>query len=58
MDRDICVNQVYRDIRSDKQFRLLWTSPGNSENYIYWLDGKTSVPQKVLYSELTADVCQ
>ena len=51
MDRDICVNQVYRDIRSDKQFRLLWTSPGNSENYIYWLDGKTSVPQKVLYSD-------
>ena len=54
MDRNICVNQVYRDIRSDKQFRLLWTSPGNGENYIYWLDGKTSVPQKIPYSELTA----
>ena len=54
MDRNICINQVYRDIRSDKQFRLLWTSPGNGENYIYWLDGKTSVPQKILYGELTA----
>ena len=52
MDQNVCVNQVYRDIRTDKQFRLLWISREKSPSYIYWLDGKTTVPKKILLDEL------
>ena len=52
MDRDICVNQVYRDSRSDQQFRLLWVDPSVNSSYIYWLDGKPSVPKKMRLEEL------
>lgn len=58
MDRNICVNQVYRDIRTDKQFRLLWMAPGQSPSYIYWLDGKTKVPKQVQLDELASGVRQ
>lgn len=52
MDRNICVNQVYRDVRTDQQFRLLWTAPGQEPSYIYWLDGKNSVPKKIRLDDL------
>ena len=52
MDSNVCVNQVFRDIRSDRQFRLLWLNPAFSGTYIYWLDGKTSVPEMMPLEEL------
>lgn len=52
MDRNICVNQVYRDIRSDHQFRLLWLDPVSAGTYIYWMDGKPTVPKKLSMTEL------
>ncbi len=58
MDQNICVNQVYRDIRTDQQFRLLWKAPGQSPSYIYWLDGKTTVPEKILIDELASGIRQ
>ena len=58
MGRNICINQVYRDVRTDQQFRLLWTSPGKTPSYIYWLDGKSSVPQKILLDELDTGIQQ
>ena len=54
MDGSICVNQVFRDTRSDRQFRLLWLDPVSSGTYIYWLDGKTSVPVMMPLAELEA----
>lgn len=58
MDRSICVNQVYRDIRADRQFRLLWTAPGKAPSYIFWLDGKTTIPEKTSLDELDAGIRQ
>ena len=58
MDRNICVNQVYRDVRTDKQFRLLWKAPRQAPSYIYWLDGKTKVPKQVQLDELASGVRQ
>ena len=58
MDKSICVNQVYRDIRTDQQFRLLWLAPEQTPSYIYWLDGKTSVPKKMFADELEAGIRQ
>ena len=52
MDRSICVNQVYRDNRSDQQFRLLWADSTTASTYIYWLDGKNSIPKKMPLGEL------
>ncbi len=52
MDGNVCVNQVFRDARSDKQFRLLWLDPASGGTYIYWLDGKTSVPVMMPLEEL------
>lgn len=56
MDRNICVNQVYRDIRTDKLFRLLWMAPEQAPSYIYWLDGKKTVPGKILLDELDSGI--
>lgn len=56
MDQRLCVNQVYRDIRTDQQFRLLWESP--EQSYIYWLNGKSSVPQGIQTSELDTGLFQ
>lgn len=58
MDQSLCVNQVYRDIRSDKQLRVLWLAPAPEASYIYWLDGKSTVPQRVQQSELESGVQQ
>lgn len=58
MDRDICVNQVYRDSRSDQQFRLLWVDPSARSSYIYWLDGKASVPKRMSLGELENGIQQ
>jgi len=58
MDRNYCVNQVYRDIRSDRQFRLLWVDPSTAGSYIYWLDGKPSVPKMLGLQELELGVQQ
>ena len=58
MDRNICVNQVYRDVRTDKTFRLLWKAPGEAPSYIYWLDGRTTVPRKIHLDELDSGIQQ
>ena len=58
MDRNYCVNQVYRDIRSDRKFRLLWVDPSTAGSYIYWLDGKSSVPKMLGLQELELGVKQ
>ena len=58
MDQNICVNQVYRDIRTGQQFRLLWMAPGDAPSYIYWLDGKKTVPKKILLDELDSGIRQ
>lgn len=58
MDRDICVNQVYRDVRTDRQFRLLWKAPGDEPSYIFWLDGKKSVPREIRLDELDSGIQQ
>lgn len=47
MDTNICVNKVFTDTRSDKQFRLLWIDPQGSESYVFWLHEKTGVPSSV-----------
>ena len=47
MDSNICVNQVYTDTRSDKQFRMLWVSPQKENSYIYWLNQKSGMPREV-----------
>ncbi len=52
MDQNICVNQVYRDIRSDQQFRILWLDSAAASSYIYWLDGRDSIPKKYSLTEL------
>ena len=52
MAANVCVNQVYRDMRSDKQFRLLWAEPSPNNSFIYWLDEKPAVPAKVQLLEL------
>ena len=51
MAANICVNQVYRDMRSDKQFRMLWKEPDPAGSFIYWLD-KPSIPQRVALADL------
>lgn len=56
MDRNICINQVYRDIRTDKQFRLLWAAPEDAPSYIFWLDGRTTVPKKITLAELDSEI--
>ncbi len=58
MDHNVCINQVYRDIRSDHQFRLLWIDPASSSTYIYWLGGKASIPKKFNISELETGLNQ
>ena len=58
MDRNVCVNQVYRDSRSDQQFRLLWMDPVSMGAYIYWLDGKPSIPKKMALGELEDGLTQ
>ena len=58
MDRNICVNQVYRDIRNGQQFRLLWKAAGQEPSYIYWLDGKKTVPKKIQLEELASGIRQ
>ena len=52
MDRDVCVNQVFRDIQNGRQFRLLWMDPSIGGTFIYWLDGKASVPMSMPLEEL------
>lgn len=52
MDTGICVNQVISDIRSEKQFRLLWIDPENTESYIYWLDQKAGMPRSITIKEI------
>ena len=52
MDNSICVNQVFRDMRSGKMFRLLWMDPSYGTSYIYWLDGRSSVPEEMPLGEL------
>ena len=52
MDTNICVNKVFTDIRSDKQFRLLWIDPQRTESYVFWLYEKTGVPGRVGISEI------
>lgn len=58
MDRNICVNQIYRDVRSDHQFRLLWVDPTATGTYIYWLNGKASIPKKFSLTELENGISQ
>ena len=53
MDQNVCINQVYRDIRSDRRFRVLWVNPSLASTYIYWMDGKESIPKKFNLDELT-----
>ncbi len=50
MAANVCVNQVYRDMRSDKQFRLLWVEPSPNNSFIYWLDEKPAIPAKAQLS--------
>ena len=52
MDTNICVNKVFTDIRSDKQFRLLWIDPQRSDSYVFWLHEKTGVPKSVSIDEI------
>lgn len=52
MAANVCVNQVYRDMRSDKQFRLLWAEPSPQNSFVYWLDEKPAIPAKAQLSEL------
>ena len=52
MDGNVCVNQVFKDVRSDRLFRLLWADPVSGKTYIYWLDGKSSVPLEMPLSSL------
>ena len=52
MDTNLCVNQVFTDIRSDKQFRLLWYDPQTSECYVFWLHEKTDVPRNASLEEI------
>ena len=52
MDRSVYVNQVFRDMRSDRLFRLLWMEPSADGTFIYWLDGKASVPNGMPLTEL------
>lgn len=58
MDRNVCVNQVYRDSRSNQQFRLLWVDPVSMGSYIYWLDGRPSIPKKMALGELEDGLTQ
>ncbi len=58
MDRDFCVNKVYRDIRSDRQFRMLWIAPDGGSMYIYWLDGKSSMPRNMSRTEMEEGMSQ
>ncbi len=57
-DQALNINQVYRDIRTDQSFRLLWTAPGNVSSYVYWLDGKTTIPKEIPQEELDAGIRQ
>jgi hypothetical protein len=52
MDTNICVNKVFTDIRSDKQFRLLWIDPHKSDSYVFWLHEKTGVPRSLSIEEI------
>ena len=52
MDTNICVNKVFTDIRSDKQFRLLWIDPQRSDSYVFWLYEKTGVPRSLSMEEI------
>lgn len=52
MDTNICVNKVFTDIRSDKQFRILWIDPKRTEGYIFWLYEKTGVPRSIRIDEI------
>lgn len=52
MDTGICVNQVIEDIRSERQFRLLWIDPENSESYIFWLNQKAGMPKNIPVREI------
>lgn len=56
MDTNICVNQVYKDIRSDKQFRMLWIDPKRTESYVYWLNEKSGMPESVQLSEIAEGI--
>ena len=56
MAGNVCVNQVFRDTRSDRRFRLLWMDPGSSSSYIYWIDGKGTVPKSMPLDELQTGV--
>ncbi len=58
MPAGVCVNQVYRDMRSDKQFRLLWLDPTSNGSFIYWLDGKPAIPAKIQLGELEGAIQQ
>lgn len=52
MDTNICVNKVFTDNRSDKQFRILWIDPQRSEGYVFWLHEKTGVPRSVRIDDI------
>ena len=58
MDRNFCVNQVFRDLRSDRLFRILWIDPGEGDAYIYWLDGKATIPVHAGTGELEEGIKQ
>ena len=52
MDTNICVNKVFTDIRSGRQFRVLWMDPQRKESYVFWLYAKTGVPESIRVSEI------
>lgn len=56
MDTQICVNQVFIDVRSDMKFRMLWIDPEREGGYIFWLNQKNGMPREVSLHELEEDV--
>ena len=58
MDYNVCINQVYRDVRSDHQFRLLWVDPVSANTYIYWMGGKATIPKRFSLTEMEDGIKQ
>lgn len=58
MGSDVCVNRVYRDMRSDSLFRVLFIEPDRSSAYIFWMEGKSSVPKRMDGRELETGVSE
>lgn len=47
MDRDVSINQIFRDIEEDKRYRILWISPGHESAYWIELDSTCRIPKQV-----------